>query len=66
MPIHPAFAAHLHLLDGVPSFTEAGDDPAVFQRLNEFQRATTFGSWPWAQQLVTAFARLTALPQPVS
>jgi acetyl esterase/lipase len=46
MPIHPAFAAHLHLLDGVPSFTEAGDDPAVFQRLNEFQRATTFGSPP--------------------
>jgi acetyl esterase/lipase len=46
MPIHPAFAAHLHLLEGLPPFTEAGHDPAVFARFDEYQRATTFGEPP--------------------
>src|SRR5687767_3258477 len=58
MPIHPTFADHLHLLEGLPSFAEAGDDPAVFQRLDEFQRATTFGEPPVVP------ARMDAAPGP--
>ena len=46
MPIHAAFADHLHVLEGLPSFADAGDDPAVFARLDEFRRATTFGEPP--------------------
>ena len=46
MPIHPAFAAHLHLLDGVPSFADRGGDPAAMQLFGEYYRATTFGRPP--------------------
>jgi acetyl esterase/lipase len=56
--IHPAFAEHLHLLEGLPSFPESNGDPAVFRRLDEFQRATTFGEPP------TVAARADAAPGP--
>ncbi len=46
MPSHPAFAAHLHLLDGVPSFADRGGDPAAMQLFGEYYRATTFGRPP--------------------
>ncbi|WP_051399846.1 alpha/beta hydrolase [Haloechinothrix halophila] len=58
MPIHPAFADHLHLLDGLPSFVEIGGDPAALRRLDEFERATTFGEPP------TTPTRADAAPGP--
>ena len=46
MPIHPAFADHLHLLEGLPPFTEGAADPEVFRRFMEYQRATGAGAPP--------------------
>jgi hypothetical protein len=40
--------------------------PARITRSTRQTRLRIAEDWPWAQQLVTAFARLTALPQPVS
>lgn len=44
MPIHPAFADHLHLLDGLPPLTEGGPDPEAIRRFQEYQRATGSGA----------------------
>jgi acetyl esterase len=46
MPIHPAFAAHLHLLDSLPSFADSGGDPAAMGPFDEYHRATTSGEPP--------------------
>jgi acetyl esterase len=46
VPIHPAFAAHLHLLNSVPSFADSGGDPAAMGPFDEYHRATTFGEPP--------------------
>lgn len=45
MPIHEAFAEHLHLLEGLPPFTEGGG-PAFDGPFGAFLRATTFGEPP--------------------
>jgi acetyl esterase/lipase len=46
MPIHPAVAAKLPLLDGVPSFEALITDPAFRERLVEFQTPSAGGPPP--------------------
>lgn len=46
MPIHPAVAAKLPLLDGVPSFEALVTDPAFRERLVEFQTPSVGGPPP--------------------
>ena len=46
MPIHPAVAAKLPLLDGVPSFEALVTDPAFRERLAEFQTPSVGGPPP--------------------
>lgn len=40
MPIHPALAAKLHLLEGIPSFEVGMADPVLRARLDEFMSIT--------------------------
>jgi acetyl esterase/lipase len=40
VPIHPAIAAKLHLLEGIPSFQEGMDDPVLRARMDEFMSIT--------------------------
>jgi acetyl esterase len=46
MPIHPAFADHLHLLEGLPPLTDGGPNPEAIRRFGEYQRATGSGAPP--------------------
>jgi beta-glucosidase len=40
LPIHPAIASKLHLLEGIPSFEAAMADPVLRARLDEFMSIT--------------------------
>jgi acetyl esterase len=48
MPLHPAFASRLHLLDGMTSIPAALEDPEQFPRLAEFMHIGQGGPPPEA------------------
>lgn len=58
MPIHPALAARLPILDGVPSLADALADPQLRARLEEFR------SWPGAAAPPAADVAGVAVPGP--